>query len=61
MGIQDRDYMKRPSDNHEDASDQRLEAFFSGLLRRYPRLPWVVGGVLAALILGAILLAALGG
>lgn len=61
MGIHDRDYMKRPSENHRGPTDERLEDFFSGLLKRHPRLPIIVGAILAALILAAVLLAALGG
>ena len=40
MGIHNRDYMKRPSDDdHDRASspDARLEAFFSGFLQKHPR------------------------
>ena len=60
MGIQDRDYMKRPtSEDPETASTLagKLEAFFSGILQRHPRLPLVVGIVLAVLIIAALLMA----
>ena len=60
MGIQDRDYMKRPPANRRKESDQRLEAFFSTLLKRYPRLPLVAGALLVALIVTGILVALLG-
>jgi len=60
MGIHDRDYMRRsPSPKRTDPHD-RLEAFFGGLLQRHPRLPWMVGGALALVLLAAVLLAVLG-
>jgi len=52
--------MKRPSDEDGDGPSSprtKLEAFFSGFLRRHPRLPVVLGTVLAVLIAIAALAA----
>jgi len=40
MGIDDRDYMKRPCDDDERGSspESRLEVFFGDFLREHPRL-----------------------
>ncbi len=60
MGIEDRDYMKRPSDDGGDGSQSsgsKLENFFAGFLARHPRLPWVIGIVLAILIATGLLVA----
>jgi len=60
MGIQDRDYMKRRTSEAPEPSSTlagKLEAFFSGILQRHPRLPIAVGIVLAALIVAAFLTA----
>ena len=60
MGIYNRDYMKRPSDDDEErayGSDEKLEAFFSGFLRRHPRFFLYFGIGMAALVIGTIVLA----
>ena len=57
MGIQDRDYMKRPSDDEAQRAsspDARLEAFLSGFLDRHPRFFLVAGVILAVLIVLAV-------
>jgi hypothetical protein len=57
MGIYNRDYMKRPSDDdHERASspDARLEAFFSGFLQKHPRFFLYLG--IGILVLAALAL-----
>jgi hypothetical protein len=63
MGIQDRDYMKRPSDDDDDrrasSPDSRLEAFLSGFLQRHPRFFLYVGIGLAVLVAVAIVVASL--
>jgi hypothetical protein len=53
---------RRTSEDPERSSSastlaDKLEAFFSGILQRYPRLPLAVGIGLAALILAALLMA----
>jgi len=59
MGIQDRDYMKRPPDDeslHPSSTDNKLEEFLSGFLARHPRLFLYVGiGLLALVILAFIM------
>lgn len=60
MGIQDRDYMKRPSGDgagHGASADTRLEQFFSDFLRRHRRLVKVLGVAFAVLIIASILVA----
>ncbi len=60
MGIQSRDYMKRPSDDDGDrpsTPDSRLEAFLSGFLQRYPRFFIHLGIGFVALIIIALLVA----
>jgi len=62
MGLYDRDYMKRPPDDdggRSGSADEKLEAFFSGFLRRHPRLPIVLGVTFVVIIVLAILLAKL--
>ncbi len=58
MGIQDRDYMKRPSDDDADrrgsSSDSKLEDAISGFLRRNPRFFLYVGLGVGALVIAAI-------
>jgi hypothetical protein len=64
MGIRDRDYMKRPSDDdaqRASSPDARLEAFLSGFLSRHPRFFLVAGGVLAVLVVLAIVVAKFAG
>ncbi len=63
MGIQDRDYMRRPPEDNEPESsvDSRLEEFLGGFFRRHPRLPWVIGITLVALLVAALLIAKLSG
>ena len=60
MGLHDRDYMKRPSEDDPGRAgppDEKLEAFFSGFLSRHPRLPLALGVTLVVLVLIAILVA----
>jgi len=60
MGLSDRDYMKRPSedDGERGASpDAKLEALLSGFLSRHPRFFITAGVGLAVLILVSILVA----
>jgi hypothetical protein len=63
MGIQNRDYMKRPPDDDEDrrssSSDSKLEAFLTGFLQRHPRFFLYVGIGLAVLVITAIVVAKL--
>ena len=62
MGIQNRDYMKRPSDDDErraSSSDSKLEALLSGFLQRHPRFFIYVGISLAVLVIAAIIVAKL--
>ena len=57
MGIRDRDYMKRPSDDdarRASSPDAKLEAFLSGFLSRHPRFFLVASVVLAVLVVLAI-------
>jgi hypothetical protein len=63
MGLHDRDYMKRPSDDdaRRSSPDAKLEAFASGFLSRHPRFFIVAGVVLAAFIVVAILVARFAG
>ena len=63
MGILNRDYMKRPSDDNDDgrgsSSDSKLEAFLSGFLQRHPRFFLYVLIGLAVLVVVAVVLAKL--
>ena len=64
MGIQDRDYMRRPPDDDDERSssaDSRAEAFFSRFFEKHPRffLYLLVG--LGVLLLMALLVAKLSG
>lgn len=57
MGIRNRDYMKRSSDGDDERSSQpdaKLEAFFSGFLGKYPRFFFYLAGVIAALVIIAL-------
>jgi len=59
MGLGDRDYMKRSSDDEQRTSspDEKLEAFFSGFLGRHPRFLIMASVALVVLIALAILVA----
>jgi high-affinity Fe2+/Pb2+ permease len=63
MGIQNRDYMKRPSDDDDDrrasSSDSKAEEFLTRFLQRHPRFFIYVGVGLAALVVAAIIVAVL--
>ena len=64
MGIQDRDYMKKPPDDDGrrfSSADNRLEAFFSGFLAKHPRFFLYVGIGLLALSLLAFVVARISG
>ena len=63
MGLDDRDYMRRASNEAQGGSsspDEKLEAFFSGFLSRHPRFLVVAGVVVAVVILLAIVIAMMG-
>ena len=63
MGIQNRDYMKRPSDDdhrRESSSGSGAEEFFAQFLQRHPRFFIYVALGLAALVVVAIVVAMLG-
>ena len=60
MGLLNRDYMKRPSDDdprRAASNDARLEAFLSGFLSEHPRFFLVAGVALAVLIVVSIIIA----
>lgn len=60
MGIQSRDYMKRPSEDPGETgsgADMKLEAVLGGFLRRHPRFLVYVGIGLVALIIIALVVA----
>ena len=62
MGIQSRDYMKRPSgnDGHQPSTpDGKIEAFLSGFLQRHPRFFIFLGIALVVLVIAALLVAKL--
>ena len=64
MGLGDRDYMKRPSDDdlrRAASNDARLEAFLSAFLSRHPRFLVVAGVALAVLIVASIIIAKFAG
>jgi hypothetical protein len=64
MGIQDRDYMRRRSDDGGESSspaDSRIEALVSGFLRRHPRFLVYVGVGLGALGLITLIVAKISG
>lgn len=58
MGIHDRDYMKRsPDDEQSDSSpDEKMETLLGGFLAQYPRVPWVMGIIIAALVIIGLVL-----
>ena len=54
MGIQSRDYMRRPpdeDDDHNSSSESNAEEFFSRFLRKHPRFFLHIGIALGVLIL----------
>ena len=58
MGIQDRDYMKRPRTedrSYSSSLDEKWEGFFSGFLQRHPLLLKRLGIILAGLLLASLL------
>jgi hypothetical protein len=58
MGIRDRDYMKRPSDDDGDkdsSSDSKAEDFASRFLQKHPRFFLYVGIVVGALLIIAVI------
>ena len=59
MGIQDRDYMKRPSDDDDRGSspDSKAEEFFSRFLRKNPRFFLYVSLAIGALIIIGLIIA----
>ncbi|HEY6170035.1 MAG TPA: hypothetical protein VI454_18500 [Verrucomicrobiae bacterium] len=63
MGILNRDYMKRSSDDDDDGrgslSDSKVEAFLSGFLQRHPRFFIYVGIGLGVMVVAAIVVARL--
>ena len=63
MGIDDRDYMKRPCDDDERGSspESRLEVFFGDFLRKHPRLLLVILAILAGVIVIAVVLVKISG
>ena len=67
MGIQNRDYMKRPSDDDDggglenNSAAAKWDRFFSRLLRRHPRFLVIFCGVLALLVIVALLIARFSG
>jgi len=64
MGIEDRDYMKRSSDEADrfaSSPDDKLEAFFSGFLERHPRFFVHLGIAFVVLIVVALVAAKLSG
>ena len=64
MGLHDRDYMRRASNEEAEgassSADEKLEAFFSGFLSRHPRFLVVAGVVVAVAILVVIVIAKMG-
>ena len=56
MGLHERDYMKRPSDDDTRSSspDAKLEVFVSGFLSRHPRFFIVASVVLAFFFINAV-------
>jgi len=58
MGIRDRDYMKRPSDDddsREPAPRSKVEAFLVGFFQRHPRFFLYAGISLVVLIVTAFI------
>ena len=67
MGIQNRDYMKRPSDDDDggglenNCAAAKWERFFGRFLKRHPRFLVIFCGVLALLVMVALLIARFSG
>jgi hypothetical protein len=63
MGIDDRDYMKRPCDDDGRGSspESKLEVFFSDFLRKHPRLLLGIVAILAGVIVIAVVLIKISG
>ena len=62
MGIQNRDYMKRPSDDDDrraSSSDSKAEEFLTRFLQRHPRFFIYLGLGLAVLVVVAIVVVVL--
>jgi hypothetical protein len=60
MGIRDRDYMKRPSDDDGEngsSSDSKAEEFASRFLQKHPRFLLYVGIAIGALLIIAFFVA----
>ena len=58
MGIEDRNYMKRSSDEGDrfaSSPDDKLEAFFSGFLEKHPRFFVHLGIAFAVLAIFAVI------
>jgi len=59
MGIRDRDYMKRPSDDdgpHNSSSDSNAEEFARGFLEKHPRFFLYVSISVGVLIVAAVII-----
>jgi hypothetical protein len=64
MGIRDRDYMKRPSDDDgqsDSSSESKAEEFVSRFFRKHPRFVLYVGIGLGILIVIALIVAKFSG
>jgi hypothetical protein len=50
--------MKRSSEDEQSDSspDEKMEALLGGFLAQYPRLPWVIGVIIAALVIIGLVL-----
>ena len=57
MGIRDRDYMKRPSDDGQNgsSSDSKAEELARKFLKKYPRFLLYLGIIIGVLIVTAFL------
>ena len=64
MGIRDRDYMRRPSDDdgeQRSSSDSKVEEFLSTFFQKHPRFFLYAGIALGALVVIGLLVAKLSG
>ncbi|PYJ57400.1 MAG: hypothetical protein DME24_19380 [Verrucomicrobia bacterium] len=67
MGIQNRDYMKRPSDGDDGGGSEnnpaaaKLERLFTGFLKTHPRFLLIIGVALALLVIIALVIAGFSG
>jgi hypothetical protein len=64
MGIRDREYMKKPSDDdgrQSSSTDSKLEEFLSGFLARHPRFFLYVSIGLVVLVIAALIIAKVSG